>query len=87
MFEKIALVAAIILPFWNIPLIARIIRRRSSRDLSVPWVLGVWSCLLLMAPAAFTSKDFVWRTFSILNLTIFTLVVICVLLFRGDRHA
>lgn len=80
--EKIALIAAIILPLWNIPLIARIIKRKSSKDISLYWVLGVWVCFLLMAPSGFSSSDAVWRTFNIMNLILFTAVVIVVLAYR-----
>lgn len=86
MTDKIALVAAIILPLWNIPLIVRIIRRRSSRDFSIYWALGVWTCFALMAPSAFVSKDLVWKVFSIVNFVIFTLVVIFVLAYRNPHR-
>ena len=87
MTEKIALIAAVVLPFWNIPLIVRIIRRKSSRDISVYWTLGVWTCFLLMAPEGFRSPDIVWRTFNIVNLILFTLVVIVVLTYRkGEKN-
>lgn len=82
MVDKIALVAAIILPLWNIPLMARIVKRKSSRDISIYWALGVWVCFLLMAPSAFNSADLVWRVFNIVNLSLFTLVVILVLAYR-----
>lgn len=77
--EKIAFIAAIILPLWNIPLIVRIIKRKSSKDISPYWTLGVWTCFLLMAPAGFCSSDPVWRIFNIMNLILFTAVVIVVL--------
>ena len=80
--EKIAFVAAIILPLWNIPLILKVIKRKSSKDISVHWALGVWICFLLMAPEAFTSPDPVWRVFNIMNLILFTGVVIVVLAYR-----
>jgi uncharacterized protein with PQ loop repeat len=85
--EKIAFIAAIILPLWNIPLIVRIIQRKSSKDISIYWALGVWICFLLMAPEAFRSSDLVWRAFNIMNLILFTAVVIAVLIYRkiGDR--
>jgi uncharacterized protein with PQ loop repeat len=60
--EKIAFCAAIILPLFNIPLIMKIIQRKSSADISLCWVLGVWICILLMAPSGFRSEDTVWRT-------------------------
>ena len=82
MAEKVALLAAIILPFWNIPLIARVIKRKSSNDISLYWVLGVWTCFVLMAPAAFRSADTVWRAFNIMNLMLFTVVVVVVVFYR-----
>jgi len=82
MAQKIALIAAVILPLWNIPLIVRVVRRKSSKDISLYWALGVWVCFLLMAPEAFKSADLVWRTFNIVNLILFTAVVVIVLLYR-----
>ena len=70
MMHAIALIAAIVLPLWNIPLIIRIVKRRSSTDISLYWALGVWTCFLLMAPEAFHSSDMVWRVFNIVNLII-----------------
>lgn len=80
--KTIALIAAIILPLWNIPLIVRVIKRRSSKDISIPWALGVWICFLLMAPEAFRSPDIVWRAFNVMNLILFTAVVSTVLIYR-----
>lgn len=82
MMEKIAFIAAIVLPFWNIPLIARIIKRKSSEDISLLWVLGVWICFALMAPSGFRSVDPVWRMFNIVNLILFTAVLVTVLMYR-----
>jgi len=86
MIHKIAFFVGIILPFWNIPLIVRIVKRGSSEDISLYWALGVWTCFLLMAPSAFISKDMVWRTFSIVNFVLFTLVVLFVFIYR-KKHA
>lgn len=85
MIHKIALVAAIILPLCNIPLIARIIKRKSSKDISIFWVMGVWTCLALMAPSAFVSKDLVWRVFSIINFIFFSCVVVSVFIYRRNE--
>lgn len=79
---KIAFIAAIILPLWNIPLIIRIIKRKSSKDISLYWVWGVWICFLLMAPDGFRSSDPVWRAFNIMNLILFSAVAIVVLVYR-----
>lgn len=80
--NKIAFIAAIVLPLWNIPLIVRIIKRKSSKDISIHWAFGVWTCLLLMAPEGFRSSDPVWRAFNIMNLIFFTAVVIAVVVYR-----
>lgn len=80
--DKIAFCAAIILPLFNIPLIVKIVRRRSSRDISLCWVLGVWTCLLLMAPSGFRSQDIVWRTFNYCNVVLFTGVAVVTLRYR-----
>lgn len=82
MTKTIALIAAIILPLWNIPLIVRVIKRRSSKDLSIPWAVGVWVCFVLMAPEALRSPDIVWRVFNIVNLILFTAVTAVVLWYR-----
>jgi len=82
MIEKIGFIAAIVLPLWNIPLILRIIERKSSRDISLPWALGVWTCLALMTPVGIQSSEMVWRVFSIMNVSIFSFVVIIVLWYR-----
>lgn len=87
MIHTIALVFGVILPFWNIPLIVRIIRRRSSEDISTFWALGVWCCLLFMAPSAFVSIDLVWRVFNIVNFVMFSCVLAVVLTYRkGDAR-
>lgn len=85
MIQKLALVAAVILPLWNIPLMIRIITRRSSKDISLYWALGVWVCLLIMFPAGLLSSDIVWKTFTIVNFLFFSGVVICTVLFHKER--
>jgi len=85
MLEKVGLVAAVLLPFFNIPLIVRIIQRRCSADISMSWAMGVWVCTLLMAPSGFVSKDMVWRCYNIINLILFTGVVITVWRYRKSH--
>ncbi|HSA31840.1 MAG TPA: hypothetical protein P5160_08605 [Candidatus Omnitrophota bacterium] len=86
MFEKIALVTAVILPLFNIPLIVRIVQRKSSNDISLSWALGVWICILLMAPSGFQSEDIVWRTFNFMNVALFSCVAITVLKYRNWKE-
>lgn len=83
MVKFIGLIAAIVLPLWNIPLIMRIHQRRSSTDISVPWALGVFTCLLLMLPSALASPDLTFRVFAILNVILFGAVVVQVFRFRS----
>lgn len=85
MIQKVALVAAIVLPLWNLPLIYRVIQRKSSRDISLSWALGVWVCLTLMAPSAFVSKDFVWKIYNMINFVLFSCVTITVLIYRRGK--
>lgn len=86
MIQTMGLIAAIILPLWNIPLIVRIIKRRSSEDISLSWALGVWTCMVLMAPSGFMSDDIVWRIFNIMNLTLFSIVMLVVVLMRKKKR-
>ena len=79
--------AAVALPFFNIPLILRMIRRKSSEDISVVWVLGVWVCLLLMFPSGILSSDFVFRVFNIVNIVFFTAVAAVTVFYRKKRNA
>ena len=67
--------AGALLPLFNIPLITRIIKRKSADDISLVWVFGVWICILLMSPAALASQDFAFRAFGWMNLIFFTGVV------------
>ena len=85
LIKTVGLVASVILPFWNIPLIVRIIRRKSSEDVSLYWVCGVWICFLFMFPSGLTSEDIVWKTFNIVNFILFTGVMITVLIFRKRK--
>ena len=82
MIKTLGLIAAVLLPFWNIPLIIRIGRRRSSKDLSLWWTLGVFICLLLMLPSGLVSTDPVFKVFSVVNVVLFGAVVIQVIRFR-----
>jgi len=82
LIDKIALVAAVVLPLFNIPLIMRIVKRKSSEDISLLWVFGVWTCIILMAPSAFQSEDTVWRIFNYGNVLLFTAVAFVTIKYR-----
>ena len=72
---KISAWAGAILPLFNIPLIMRIVHRKSADDISLVWLFGVWICILLMSPGALTSQDFAFRVFGWMNIIFFTGVV------------
>lgn len=80
--RDVGLLASIALPFFNLPLMFGIVKRRSSKDISISWALGVWTCLLLILPTALTSVDMVFQVFSCLNLILFSGVVALVLYYR-----
>ena len=82
MIQKIALIAAVILPLWNIPLILRMVKRKSSKDISLYWAFGVWTCFVLMFPASMNSGDIVWKVFNISNLILFSAVVMTTVFYR-----
>ena len=82
MIDTVGMMAAIALPFWNIPLIVRIGRRKSSTDVSLWWLFGVWICFLLMLPAALVSPDPVFKVFAVFNIVLFTALVLQVLRYR-----
>ncbi len=85
MVKLIGLIAAIILPFWNIPLIVRIQKRRSCEDISLYWAFGVWVCLILMIPSGLMSSDIVFKVFTVINFILFSVVAIQVIRFRAVK--
>lgn len=81
-FTGLGAVAGAAMPLFNIPLMARIIRRRSCEDISLAWLFGVWICILLMVPAALVSDDLVLKAFAASNVVLFSCVVGIVVYFR-----
>ena len=82
MIHTLGVIASVVLPFFNIPLIYRIIQRKSSSDISLVWVWGVWIGLLMMVPDGLKSTDMIWRTYNIINFILFTAVVVIVMIYR-----
>jgi uncharacterized protein with PQ loop repeat len=74
--------AAIIMPLWDIPLIMRIISRKSSQDISLGWIVGLWSSSVLMAPSSFITGDKIAMGFNTVNVTLLTAVLIAVFKYR-----
>jgi len=85
LIDQVAMIAGIMLPLFNIPLIIRIVKRKSSEDISLVWCLGVWACIILMAPSGFKSEDAVWRTYNYFNVTFFTGVTFVTVYYRLSK--
>ena len=82
LITKIGFIAAVVLPLWNIPLMVKIVQRKSSRDISLSWALGVWVCIVFMFPSGIISTDLTWKAFNIVNLVLFSGVVFTILKYR-----
>lgn len=85
-WEHFGLWSSIALPFFNIPLMIRLYKRKSSEDMSLVWLLGVFFCLAGMEPAGLQSNDFTFQVFSTLNLLFFSGVTFMVLYYRFRKH-
>ena len=80
--ERLGVISAVALPFFNIPLVLRLIKRKSSSDFSLSWAIGVWVCIALMTPQALRSQDAAFRAFGMLNLVFFSAVAFLILKYR-----
>lgn len=78
-------IAGAAMPLFNIPLIMKIHKRKSSKDISIIWCMGVWACILLMTPSSIMSDDFVLKAFGISNVVFFTVVVFFVFKYRKEE--
>ena len=81
--QIVATVAGVSLPLFNIPLILKLVRRKSAEDFSVSWAVGVWVCIVLMTPQALRSSDISFRAYGIVNIIFFSAVVFFVLKYRS----
>ncbi len=80
--EKIGTLSAIALPFFNIPLILRLWQRKSSKEYSMTWTVGVWACIVLMTPQTMRSQDVAFRSFGLINAIFFTVVAFLIVKYR-----
>jgi len=80
--ETVGFWAAVMLPLFDIPLIVRIVRRRSSADISPVWAVGMWVTAVGMAPSAFISGDRTAIGFNIVNVVLLTAVLFAVVKYR-----
>ncbi|HTL70574.1 MAG TPA: hypothetical protein VL404_04705 [Candidatus Eisenbacteria bacterium] len=77
--ELAGTVSGVALPLFNIPLIVRLVRRKSSADFSLSWALGVWVCIIFMTPQGLRSTDVAFRAYSAVNVVFFTIVTFFIL--------
>lgn len=85
-WDTIGLWAGIALPLWDIPLIVRIIKRKSAQDISLVWMWGLWASSVLMAPSAFVVGNKIAIAFNIVNVITLTFVLVIVLKYhRGHQ--
>ena len=82
MIKTLGMVSAVAMPFFDIPLIWRVARRKSSADISLVWTFGIWVCILGMLPASLVSSDPILKAFAIVNTVLFTAVVAAVVLYH-----
>ncbi len=75
----IGVVASVVLPLFNIPLILKIRKTGSSRDYSLTWAFGIMGCTLLMTPSVLLTPDIVFKAFGIINLVTFSTVMYYIL--------
>ena len=85
MIKTLGMVSAVGMPFFDIPLIARIIRRKSSEDISLVWTVGIYVCILGMLPSSLISSDPILVAFSVVNTVLFTAVVVAVFWYHPIR--
>ncbi|PIR20060.1 MAG: hypothetical protein COV45_08800 [Deltaproteobacteria bacterium CG11_big_fil_rev_8_21_14_0_20_47_16] len=87
-WTNIGMGVGFILPVFNLAQIWRMIKFKSSHDISIVWCIGVWTCIVLMLPSALISEDAVYRTFSITNVAFFSALVGTAVYFRiRNRHS
>ena len=82
MIYKLGMASAVLMPFFDIPLIWRIVRRKSSEDISLIWTFGIWICILGMLPSSLISADPILKAFGIVNVVLFTAVVVAVVMYH-----
>ena len=82
LIEKMGMFAGTALPLFNIPLIIRLLKRKSSDDFSIFWALGIWSCSVVILPQALRTDDMAFKLFGIVNVVFFSMVTFLILKYR-----
>lgn len=80
----LGMTAGIVLPFFNIPLIWKIRKNQSSRNISLVWAVGVWVCVLAMLPQTLLSPDWSYKIFGVVNFILFSAAFFFILRYRRN---
>ncbi len=75
--------ASVVLPLFNIPLIAKLMKCKSSKEYSLVWCGGVWACIVLMTPQCLRSEDLAFRAFGVVNVLFFSIVAFLIFKYRN----
>lgn len=82
MNDWVGSISAFLMPFFNIPLILKLLQRKRSDDISLTWAGGVWICIILMTPKALTSADIAFRLYGYSNVVFFSIVTFLIFYYR-----
>lgn len=79
----IGIVGSILMPLFNIPMIVRIIRRKSSQDFSLVGAAGLFSCMLLMLPQALRSEEISFKLLNFISVIVFGILIVSIIRYRS----
>ena len=82
--QGLGMISAVAMPLFDIPLMMRVVRRKSSEDISLVWLLGIEFCILGMFPASLLSPDIILRVFGAVNVVLFTATTAAVLWYHPE---
>ncbi len=80
--EQLGFWAGVTLPLFDIFLIRHVIQRKSSADISLVWMWGIWLSSVLMAPSALISRDMAAIGFNAVNVLMLTIALVVVVKYR-----
>ncbi|MEI7998177.1 MAG: hypothetical protein WCH62_01545 [Candidatus Omnitrophota bacterium] len=84
-WDSIGFWAGVMLHLWDIPLIVRVIRRKSAEDISLYWIWGLWLSSVLMSPSCFIIGNKIAMAFNIVNVTTLTVVLFVVIKYHKGK--
>ena len=79
MFEKIGFWAGVALPLFDIPLIIHVVKRKSSADISMIWIVGLWATSVMLLIG---TKEQMAMGFNIVNVLMLTILMAVVIKYR-----